>query len=158
MYMGMNIWYSTNRVTAETIKIVERKEGTFMKRKLLSIGMAMILALALSINASAGTSGKSGETSGGTYGKLNVSASLVVYSTSARASTNVPSVSGVTASTSLVYYCILSSGGITTVPGTGTDTDKGANNVGVMGYYGESYHNVGGSAWGVWGCQLSTGV
>lgn len=131
-----------------------------MKKTIISLCLAVILVLALTINASAGTTGKSGNTSGGNAGSLNASASLTVYTTSASASTSIsPYAAGYTVSTTLVYYCILQGGGTATVPGTGSDTLKTASNVGIQGYRGESHHFVnGGTAWGTWGCDLVSGI
>lgn len=158
-YMRMVVKSDMLQSMLSQVENLNRKV-TRMKKKTISLFVATILILALTINASAGTAGKSGQTSGGTAGILNASASLTVYTTSASASTSVTSsASDYTVDTSLVYYCILAGGGITTVPGTGSNTLKTASNVGVQGFKGDSYHSVdGGSKWGTWGCQLTSGV
>lgn len=109
--------------------------------------------MCLCASAFATTTSKTGITSGGDSGKLNVTATLDVDKNRGIARTSVEGVSGITVTTSVVYYYI-SSGHTLTSSSQGT-TVASAGNSYSQGTRATSQHSVRGySEWGSWSCSL----
>lgn len=125
-----------------------------MKRRFLTVALALILCLSLSVNAFASTVSKSEWTNGETV-QIYVTAELDVNSYRANAKTSATSFSGYTVFTSVTYYYTLN-GGSRTSYGSG-ETFAGAGVMGSgTGNKAESWHSVSGSAaYGSWHCSLS---
>lgn len=124
-----------------------------MKRRIWATVLALVLCMCLCVSAFASTATDSGTTSGGTAGRLEVTASLDVDKNRGIARTSVEGVSGITVTTSVVYYYI-SSGHTLTSSSQGT-TVASAGNSYSQGTRATSQHSVQGySKWGSWSCSL----
>ena len=110
-----------------------------MKRRILVTVLTLILCMSLSVNVFARNASESGRTTGGSSGVLTTYAG-----------------SGVTLSTTIIYYFTNASGHTQTSSSSGT-TSASAGCVTSQGQKASSQHSVrGGTTWGSWSCSLST--
>ena len=124
-----------------------------MKRRIWATVLALVLCMSLSVSAFASTATDWGYTTGGASGDLRVTATLDVDINRGIAETSVAEVSGITVTTSVVYYYI-SNGHTVTSSSQGT-TVASAGNSYSQGTRATSQHSVQGySEWGSWSCSL----
>ena len=127
-----------------------------MKRRILVAVLTLILCMSLSVNVFARNASESGRTTGGSSGVLTTYATLYADYDYGKATTSCGKGSGVTLSTTIIYYFTNASGHTQTSSSSGT-TSASAGCVTSQGQKASSQHSVrGGTTWGSWSCSLST--
>lgn len=126
-----------------------------MAKRIISAVLAAAICLTFSMSAFAGSTSKSGTTTG-TSGTLNVWASLTVDPNSATATTTAGTTDGVSLTTYVTFTYIVPSTGLEhtnpTVRGTSSAYSATSTR---SGYYATSQHKVeGGTRWGNWSTNL----
>lgn len=126
-----------------------------MKRRILVTVLTLILCMSLSVNVFAGSDSASGRTTGGSS-KIYVSASLSVNTNYATAKTSSDVTSGMTISTTIIYYYINGSGQEQASSDNGTTSAGAGTTYYNQGTRATSQHSVkGGSKYGSWSCSLA---